>query len=289
MNKDHAIVEARAEYTKQLKSLVFEPIFHVIHEIYKDVLINTKHSKDNLINFQKHLQQIPLWNQSVIDVNVKKISNKCEFIDDLIAAIFISNVKILTSVKIGKDKKKIDITMPKVDRFLHKLFINSAKNVYENPHVFQKQDKKTHTFIFIENAVDETIRTMLPFQNILQSYLGKTLNESDSDSESEPEPEPESDSESEAESEAEPEPDFGSKKEDENTLDDHETNEQFNNNDMFKPPNTTEPEECNENVTGFFDKPQPSEDIKSVPIPNTNNINKPHKQMFFPDAADDEL
>jgi len=279
MNKDHAIVEARAEYTKQLKSLVFEPIFHVIHEIYKDVLMNSKQSKDNLINFQKHLQQIPLWNQSVIDVNVKKISNKCEFIDDLIAAIFISNVKILTSVKIGKDKKKIDITMPKVDRFLHKLFINSAKNIYENPHVFQKPDKKTQTFIFIENAVDETIRTMLPFQNILQSYLGKTLNESDSDSDSEPEPEPEPELESESESE----PDLDPKKEDENTL---ENNEQFNDNDMFKPPSTIETEPCDENLTGFFDKP--SEEIKSVPIPNANSINKPHKQMFFPDAADDE-
>ena len=290
MNKDHVIVEARAEYTKQLNTLLIPLIYETLDNMYEESVQDSKNKKDILINFQRRLKTIPVWNQDVIDRHYKMVLRNCEFISDLIAAIFISNVKILTSIKIGKDKKKIQVTMPKTDQFIHKTFINSAKNVYDDPHMFQKGDKKALAYMAIEKAIDETIRTQLPFQNLLQNYLGKTLND---------ESESESDSESEA-SEIQSDPES----------EDDEKVEPFEESNPFTPEPSTENEsdQLPENVfpsapepettpqvsdsvsqpttnSGFFDKPE--EEIKSVPIPQGKPISEAQKQMFFPDAADE--
>ena len=176
MNKDHVIVEAKAEYTKQLITVLTEPVYEKLMAVYDRVDESTKVRRELLINVQKELKQIPLWNQAQIDYEVDKVTRSCSWIGDLVAAIFISNVKILTSVKIGKDKKKIQITMPKTDQFVHKVFIETAAKLYDNPFVFQTANKKPEVVAIIRQSIEDTIRTLLPFQNILQSYLGETLN-----------------------------------------------------------------------------------------------------------------
>lgn len=290
MNKDHVIVEARAEYTKQLNTLLTPVIYETLENMYEESVQDSKSKKDVLINFQRRLKTIPVWNQDVIDRHYKLILGNCEFLGDLVAAIFISNVKILTSIKIGKDKKKIQVTMPKTDQFIHKTFINSAKNVYDDPHIFQKGDKKALAYMAIEKAIEETIRTQLPFQNLLQNYLGKTLNdESESDSEtetSEIQSDVESDDNEKVEHFEEPNT-FAPEPNVENESDQIPEN-------AFPPvpepepvpPVSTQPVAQQTTSQGFFDKPE--EEIKSVPIPQTKPMNDAHKQMFFPDAADDD-
>ena len=59
---------------------------------------NTKNKRDIIINYQYALREIPLWNQSFINTEVDKIRGKCEFLDDLVAAIFVTNVKALSLV-----------------------------------------------------------------------------------------------------------------------------------------------------------------------------------------------
>lgn len=187
MNKEHIIVEAKAEYTKQLLSLLTEPVYIKMIDIYNNTVAQTKNKREIIINTQRSLQDIPLWNQSHINHEVNKITSKCSWLDDLIAAIFISNVKILTSVKIGSDKKKIQITMPKTDAFIHNVYINTANDLYNNPLVFTQQNAKPEIIALVQRNIESTIRTMLPFQNILQSYLGQTLHadeEQDEDTES---------------------------------------------------------------------------------------------------------
>lgn len=294
MNKDHVIVEAKSEYTKQLYSLMVDPIYEVLNSIYERCVTNTKNKKEILINFQKELKHIPVWNQSQIDKHVKLIESNCEFLKDLIAAIFISNVKILTSVKIGKDKKKIQVTMPKIDQFVHNVYINSAKSAYENPYIFQKSDNKPYIVQIIQSSIDDTIRTMLPFQNILQSYLGSTLN---SDPEESSEDSDESDDEMEQESIDEPpvhesDPDPLSDAPDapihESDAPIHESDAPIHESAAPAPapvldqvPPEPQVAESASVESGFFDKPE----IKSVQIPNAQNAQH-QKQMFFPDAVD---
>jgi hypothetical protein len=292
MNKEHVIVEAKSEYTKQLLSLLTDPVYEKNMAIYNRVEECTRNRRDILINVQRELRAIPLWNKAQIDYEVDKVTKKCEWLSDLIAAIFISNVKILTSVKIGKDKKKIQITMPKTDHFVHSVFINTAAALYDNPFVFMSDNRKAEIMCIVQKQIEETIRTLLPFQNILQSYLGETLNDP-SESESE-----ESDKDGEAEGEEEEEEEEGEgEQECEGEGQEEEGEEKVEGFAAF-PESVAQQNQGG----GFFDAP--SEEVKNVSIgeesapqsfqqqqqqqqqmPQLPQV--PQQPKFFADAADE--
>jgi len=277
MNKEHVIVEAKSEYTKQLMRVLTEPVHEKMTSIYTRTEEATKNKRELLMNVQRELKQIPLWNQAQIDHEVDKVTRTCTWIGDLVAAIFISNVKILTSVKIGKDKKKIQITMPKTDQFIHKVYIETASRLYDNPFIFQAPNRKPEMLSVIKQSIEDTIRTMLPFQNILQSYLGNTLN-SPSESESASEP----DEPYEPHEPHEPhEPD-----------EPHEPHEPVEPHEPHEPDNVAnsgstaldDPDQQHDDTKGFFDPP--AEEIKSVQLNHTPG----DKQVprFFDDATHEE-
>jgi hypothetical protein len=267
--------------------------------MYDNIALSTKNKRDLIVNYQYTLREIPLWNQALINTEVTKIQEKCEFLDDLVAAIFVTNVKILSSIKMGKDKQKIQVTMPKTDQFIHKIYTNAAQTLYNNPYIFSNQydsqKRKSDIIVFVQNSIENTIRTNLPFRNILQNYLGNTTNE-ESDSESE-----ESDNESTHDTNNEldntneindenGENEFSSENVDENTGDSGDMHENFTNNEDIT--NHEQPK-----TEGFFDRPiehQLPYEEKTVPIQNPpSNLQDmqspqvPQQPMLFPDAAPD--
>ena len=296
-HKEHVLVEAKTEYTKELISILLDPVCSKMDTLYDSALQSSSHARDVLIAFQRRLKEIPLWNQAQIDTEVTKVSSRCEWINDLIAAIFISNVKILTSVKIGKDKKKIQIKMPKLDQFVHKIYITTAKSLYNNPFVYQSANRHNEVDQVVKQCIEDTIRTMLPFQNILQSYLGDLTNPI----------------ESESESESDEDILHDSVVEDDNCSEDDECipkntgdgtgdmNDVLNDVDSELPTMqpTVNQQPNQQPVQGFFDKPPEAigdEETKTVPVVTSNpqhmkyvapQQNIPSESVLFPDAIDD--
>ena len=111
MNSVPVLVEAKKEYTNQLQQILTPRLYEGFKSIYNDIL---KTLSDDMINgntqsgsvikiFQKSLKDIPLWNNEMIKneyLRIEKISN-CDYFEDLIEAVFITNTKILTSVQIN--------------------------------------------------------------------------------------------------------------------------------------------------------------------------------------------
>ena len=108
------LVEAKKEYTNQLQQILSPRIYEGFKSIYEE-LINTlsqdlyekKTQSTSLIKmFQKSLRDIPLWNNEMIKnehLRIEKISN-CDYLENLIEAVFITNTKILTAVQINNKK-----------------------------------------------------------------------------------------------------------------------------------------------------------------------------------------
>lgn len=184
MNKNSGIVQAKEEYTKELIYLLTEPISNKFLEIYDTTLKNSKSKKDIIINNQMALKEIPLWNQAIIDTEVSKIESTCEYLHDLVSAVFVTNVKILSAVKVKKDKKKLQIVMPKCDQFIHKFYISAAKCLYNNAHIYSSMyeplKRKTDIINYVRTSIEDTIRANLPFANILANYFSDVKDESDS-------------------------------------------------------------------------------------------------------------
>ena len=88
---------------------------------------------------------------------------------DLITAIFVSHVKILACVRLKADSKSIQVKVPNLDTFLHKIIITIAEKIYYNPDIILK--KKEYVIEIISETIEETIRNQIPIDKILTEYL----------------------------------------------------------------------------------------------------------------------
>ena len=180
MEQEYAInlVDAKNEYTKQLISLIYLHIYNGIKSIYNDAekIYQKDNSNSILKNFQILLCEVPKWNQEIIDSYTNKIIEEtgCDWIDELITAVFISHTKILTSIKNNDITQKINLKIPKTDHFIHKCFIDTARCFYRNAYLFNsdlpkceiQRNRRESEQLTIE-TIKTTIRKQLPIKQIL--------------------------------------------------------------------------------------------------------------------------
>ena len=170
--------EAKKEYTTQMVNILKPEIYKGIKELFDQVVENNDENK--LLDFQNNLKQITKWNQDIIDQKYETFmkNSSCDWLDDLLQAVFISNTAILTTVKNKNNSKKIDLTIPKSSRFLHKCYIESAREFYKNPYLllntldYKIQQKNMRDSLeLISISIENSIRNMLPMKDILRQYL----------------------------------------------------------------------------------------------------------------------
>ena len=79
--------------------IIYPHLFDGVKSIYDESkLIHGKKNTPILIIFRELLEKVPIWNGEIIDSECSRIVNNsnCDWIDDLITEVFISNNKILT-------------------------------------------------------------------------------------------------------------------------------------------------------------------------------------------------
>ena len=186
------LVDAKTEYTKQLTLILRPFLYDGIKSIYEDCKTYCEDNKTNniLLVFQETLSKIPKWNQEIIDTEINRIikDSGCDWLEDLITAVFVSHTKILTSIQVGKRKKKINLQVPKVDIFIHKCYIECAREFWKNPYLFKDnidqcdyQRNMRDCEGLISNCICETIRKLLPVKHILKEYLGDDVEDETED------------------------------------------------------------------------------------------------------------
>lgn len=147
---------------------------------------NSNESEKYLMTFQNLISRIPKWNTSIIEEEKNRIIEKsnCNYLEDLITCIHIIQLKTLTAMRVGNKQKKIDIDIPKIEDFIHKIYINSARKLYQNVYLFEKfipplqiQKNNRELEIIINECILNTIRENIPVDNILRAYLDETIEE----------------------------------------------------------------------------------------------------------------
>lgn len=169
--------EAKKEYTQQLVNILKNDIYNGLNSLY----LSVKDNENYLEQFQVKLREIPKWNQDIIDQKYQDfITNSgCDWLDELLQAVFISNTAILTTVKSRNTvQNKIDLTIPKCSRFLHKCYIESAREIFKNPYLYmndldykETQKNMRETLELISLSIENSIRNLLPMKDILKQYL----------------------------------------------------------------------------------------------------------------------
>ena len=178
--------ESRNEWSARLVSiftpLVIEGIKSIFNESWKLCLDNDEANK-YLMTFQNLLARIPKWNSVIIEEERKRIIERsgCNYLEDLITCVHIIQLKVLTCIRVGNKQKKIDISIPKLDHFIHKVYINTARKVYMNVYLFEKnisplQTQKNNRELetIVEQCILNAIRESIPTEAIIRAYMDET-------------------------------------------------------------------------------------------------------------------
>ena len=172
--------QAKIEYTKQLIDVLKLPMYEGLQSIYgnsKEIYSDNTDIELSII-FRQQIEKVPKWNIDMIEHEVDRIIrvSNCDWLEDLITAVFISHTKILASL--GNNSKRVNLTIPKITNFIHKCYINSAREMWKNPYLYDENVSSSEyqrNIKIIENLIEEsieqTIRKALPVKEILKDHF----------------------------------------------------------------------------------------------------------------------
>jgi hypothetical protein len=174
--------DARAEYTKQLCVFLVPAFFQFFVELLdkaKSTMINEP--KKVLWEFQNYLNQIHDWNMEKVNNEIHRIqvNSGCDYLEDLLTAVFIAHTKVLTAIRLSSNKKKIEINVPKVEHFLFKVLCETSKLLWSSTYLFRdgiSGIEKQQNYRTIEQLINEgilqAVRNLVPVKSILKDFVG---------------------------------------------------------------------------------------------------------------------
>ena len=178
--------ESRNEWCGRLVS-IFTPLINegfqsIFDEAWKMCIENDEASK-YLMTFQNLLSRVPKWNSVIIEEERQRIIERsgCNYLEDLITCVHIIQLKVLTCIRVGNKQKKIDISIPKLDHFIHKVYVHVARKLYMNVYLYeknltalQKQKNMRELELLIQECILVTIRESVPTEDIIKAYMDES-------------------------------------------------------------------------------------------------------------------
>ena len=179
--------ESRNEWCSRLVSiftpLVIEGFRSIFNESWK-MCADTDEMNKYLMTFQNLLSRVPQWNTIIVEEERKRIVERsgCNYLEDLITCVHIIQLKVLTCIRVGNKQKKIDISVPKLDHFVHKIYVHTARKIYMNIYLFEKnvtplqQQKNLRELeVIVQECIMMTIRESIPTESIIRAYMDESL------------------------------------------------------------------------------------------------------------------
>ena len=179
--------ESRNEWCSRLVTLFTPLVIEGIRSIFNEswnLCLESNDPGKYLMTFQNLLSRIPAWNSTTIEEERKRIIERsgCHYLEDLITCVHVIQLKVLTSIRVGNKQKKIDISIPKLDNFIHKVYIHVARKVYMNVYLFEKgisplatQKNNRELEIIVQECILTAIRESVPTEEIIRAYLDESV------------------------------------------------------------------------------------------------------------------
>ena len=153
------LLDAKKEYTARLVEIVEPQISATLIDIWD--------STDDIPDFQAELRRIPYWNSTLVNAKTYALTSAYPFFEQLVAAVIVTYVKVLSAIRLG-DKPNVKLQLPKTDVFVHELYKQVARIVFYAPESIATHETITTA---ICEALENSIRRLIPYDEILRSYL----------------------------------------------------------------------------------------------------------------------
>lgn len=184
-----SLQESRNEWCARLVHILTPLIIQGFRSIFKEankLCIENEEGDKYLMTFQNFLSRVPKWNPSIIETETKRIidNSKCGYLEDLITCVHIIQLKSLTCMRVGNTHKKVDINIPQLQEFIHKVYINVARKLYTNVYLFEQnimplniQRNNRELELITKECILGTIRDNIPVEEILKVYMDESVEE----------------------------------------------------------------------------------------------------------------
>lgn len=172
--------EAKGEYTRQLCQFLVPALLGYFLQMVDEAKEKDTDAKKLLWNFQNLLKDVPDWNVDKVRRETTTIQTlaKCDYLEELLTAVFIAHTKVLSAIRLTTKNKKLQISIPKLDHFLHRTLGDCARLIWSNVYLFtptgtpvERQKNLNLVEGLLGEGILQSIRTMLPVKSILREYL----------------------------------------------------------------------------------------------------------------------
>jgi hypothetical protein len=169
--------EARSEYTKQLATFLVPALVGWFQQTWHR---NAANRQQCLALFQSECEEVARWNADRIHDEVRVLIERsgCDYMEELMTAVFVAHTKVLTAVRLSSKEKKLSITVPKLDHFIHRIFREAARVFWKSPFLFldtgsvmERQKNVLQMEALATEAIGTAVRSLLPVKQILKDYL----------------------------------------------------------------------------------------------------------------------
>jgi hypothetical protein len=185
--------ESERRFTKKLCDAMIPAMIEAFWEIWLEAKKESQ-GKNTPRVFQELLRGVKTWNSSISLKNTDTIVKNQPLFPNLLAAVFVIHVKILSSIRTDRKSKKISIKLPANDVFVQRCYEACAKDLYESPYIITEPNtesdrdedlnKRFHKHICL------VIEDLVPTAEILNTYLPMPASGGDLDMNQDEEDEP---------------------------------------------------------------------------------------------------
>lgn len=181
--------ESRNEYSSRLIGILTPLIMEGYGSIFDEAWNLCKENDESekyLMTFQNLISRVPKWNSEIVEKEKERIIEKsgCTYLEDLLTCVHVIQLKLLTTIRVGKKQKKIEIEIPRLEDFIHKSYIQVARKLYTNVYLYeryvtplQKQKHSREVEIIVQDCILNAIRETLPIESVLRAYMDESMEE----------------------------------------------------------------------------------------------------------------
>ena len=166
--------ESERRFTKKLCDAMIPVMIEAFWEIWLEAKKESQ-GKNTTRVFQELLRGVKTWNSSISLKNTEAIIKNQPLFPNLLAAVFVIHVKILSAIRTDKKSKKISIKLPANDVFVQRCYEACAKDLYENPFIICENNSEADRHEDLSRRFSKNIcviiEDLVPTAEILNTYL----------------------------------------------------------------------------------------------------------------------
>lgn len=189
MNQQGLFLFIQDTYKKYLINLLNPLVYEGLQSIYNSAVAeaNRRNKPDRIFEvFQEMLQGVNEWNRDKLERETNRIkaaSNTADHFDDLVYAICKSHIITLSYSDMIVSSPVIQAYFNNFDvvNFIHRCYIECAKEVYNRPFLFYPgatplETKRNGLFLEdrVERGLERAIIKILPHNTMLKEFLANT-------------------------------------------------------------------------------------------------------------------